>query len=395
MNNLYNSHFYFFIFGRNPQLSKAEIISYLASHSIGITSHISGKDFLLLNIPEKINSHKVSQDLASIVKIGRIYLSIQNIHDLTDLLQQMDFYIEDSNTITYSISTYGDKVNSNDFHGIFKQLYKHYKIKALLKNPPPSTLSNALKKTNFVDIVVFHHQNQYYIGRSIASYDIKEDKKRYEQRPHVDESIGSSIRISRILVNLSQKIQGKLLDPFCGIGTILQEAILMGYEVIGSEINPKRVRFCQDNLKWITEQYPNIRPKLEIFQSDVREIYSKIPPLSIDTIVTEPELGPFLKAIPTWMEAKSIIDTLQALYEDAFRVMDDILKPKGTIVFVLPELETTGGKKTRPNIHSLITSTHFKLISEIAYSTISLPLPIFYKEKWHIIGRWIYVFQKS
>jgi tRNA (guanine10-N2)-dimethyltransferase len=57
-------------------------------------------------------------------------------------------------------------------------------------------------------------------------------------------------KLARCMVNLSRVSIGKLLyDPFCGTGTILIEAGLMGFKAVGSDIQRKMVVGARVNLK--------------------------------------------------------------------------------------------------------------------------------------------------
>ena len=59
-------------------------------------------------------------------------------------------------------------------------------------------------------------------------------------------------RLARMMVNLSSCGKGKvLLDPFCGVGTILQEALLEGASVIGTDANAWCVKASEENLDWL------------------------------------------------------------------------------------------------------------------------------------------------
>jgi tRNA G10 N-methylase Trm11 len=390
-----SSNLFFFIFGRNPKLSLAEIISYFSCRTIPYIPHASDQDFLILEITGKFNPHKVAQDLAGTVKIGKIYIKSAEKDHVPHLLQEEVFYWEDTKSITFALSSYGTQINEQYFQTIFKNMFKEAKQKASLKKPNPSALCNALQRNNFIDIVVCKTDSDYYIGRTIAANDIKQNKRRYEQRPHVDESIGSSIRFSRILVNLSQLSKGKLLDPFCGIGTVVQEALMLGFEVVGSELLKDRVQQCKQNLGWISQQYSIPKTKYEIYHSDIRKLDEIIPRTSIDTVVTEPELGPLLKTIPNFHEAQSIIKSLENLYESTFQIVNLILKSQGTFVMVLPQIITSNGKKVQPNVKTLLNGTQLKTIPNLSGQQLTVSMPLYYKETWHRIGRLVYLFRKQ
>ena len=54
-------------------------------------------------------------------------------------------------------------------------------------------------------------------------------------------------RLAKILINLSEvKDEEILLDPFCGIGVILEEALLQNINVIGIDKDKKAVDRCKE-----------------------------------------------------------------------------------------------------------------------------------------------------
>jgi tRNA G10 N-methylase Trm11 len=50
-----------------------------------------------------------------------------------------------------------------------------------------------------------------------------------------------------------------LLDPFCGTGVILQEALLMGFSVYGTDIEPRMIDYSKQNLSWLVAKYPRLK----------------------------------------------------------------------------------------------------------------------------------------
>jgi tRNA (guanine10-N2)-dimethyltransferase len=54
--------------------------------------------------------------------------------------------------------------------------------------------------------------------------------------------------LARACINLSGVKSGRLLDPFCGSGGILIEAGLMGYEILGYDIDQGMIERCRANL---------------------------------------------------------------------------------------------------------------------------------------------------
>ncbi len=63
-------------------------------------------------------------------------------------------------------------------------------------------------------------------------------------------STALSTRVARAIVNIAlpQPTERTLLDPCCGIGTVLIEALSMGMNVSGSDLNPLAVQGARENL---------------------------------------------------------------------------------------------------------------------------------------------------
>ncbi|HEY1064431.1 MAG TPA: hypothetical protein VGE30_04035, partial [Candidatus Saccharimonadales bacterium] len=109
--------------------------------------------------------------------------------------------------------------------------------------------------------------------------DIDAYARRDRERPARDAKVGMlPPKLAQRIINLaagelpSEKLQnicdipaGKpvprtllnktLLDPFCGTGVVLQEALLMGYDVMGADIDQRMVDYSNKNLEWLRKEY--------------------------------------------------------------------------------------------------------------------------------------------
>ncbi len=48
----------------------------------------------------------------------------------------------------------------------------------------------------------------------------------------------------------------KILDPFCGSGTILQEAMLLGFKnIYGSDKDKRAIANSKENINWLKKEY--------------------------------------------------------------------------------------------------------------------------------------------
>ena len=59
-----------------------------------------------------------------------------------------------------------------------------------------------------------------------------------------------------------------ILDPFCGTGTVLQEALLAGYDVVGTDLSQKMVDYTTENLSWLQSTFTAPGNVIDIHQAD-------------------------------------------------------------------------------------------------------------------------------
>jgi tRNA G10 N-methylase Trm11 len=128
-----------------------------------------------------------------------------------------------------------------------------------------------------------------------------------------------------------------ILDPFCGSGTTLQEALLLGYNnLIASDKNPKAINNTQNNLNWLASKYGLNTNNVQLLTLPIEHLARAIKPSSIDAIITEPYLGPALKGNEGLKQINLIIKELETFYLSAFNVFTKILKSQGKMVLIFP-----------------------------------------------------------
>ncbi|MFT7837759.1 DNA methyltransferase [Saccharothrix sp. BKS2] len=84
-----------------------------------------------------------------------------------------------------------------------------------------------------------------------------------------------------------------VLDPMCGIGTTLVEAVRLGRRAIGVEYEPHWVEVAQANLELAREQ--GIDHDARVFQGDARQLLTLLPQQYVGQaalVVTSPPYGP-------------------------------------------------------------------------------------------------------
>jgi tRNA G10 N-methylase Trm11 len=355
---------YIFILGRDPELSLLEIISYLKARFVEHSLIEYNKQFAIFEI-EDIDFGKMIKDLGGTLKIA-------------DFFEEKQLYLGKENKIRYAITSYDG--NIDNIKEYVKEKLKLEGLKAIYVKPKKDETQIMPSKSVNVDLELIIYKGK--MARVIAVYDPSEYKKRDEKRPNFDPLKVISIRLAKILINLSQaKENSILLDPFCGIGTILQEALLMNMNVIGIDNDEKSVMQCKENLKWLGEKY---KGKYQVYNGDARNLSKFVK--HVNVVVTEPYLGPYLKKLLSFNEAKILANELENLYMQVFKELQKIVENK--IVFVVPRFRTNEGEVSINFIK--IIPFNFKIYKP--YEKIDIPIP-YYDEKDRV-QRFIYILER-
>ena len=130
------------------------------------------------------------------------------------------------------------------------------------------TYHNSLTTAVGVELVFVCDGKNTHIGRVTEVQDIDSYTLRDRGRPKRDAFVGMlPPKLAQTIINIAvgENKNGVVLDPFCGTGVVLQEAALMGYDVYGTDIAEKMVRFSRDNLNWALEKFNiSVERQLEI-----------------------------------------------------------------------------------------------------------------------------------
>lgn len=349
---------YFFDFGRNPKISYHELIEVLKTQNKKYNVKKYDKKIAII-VAEDLDTQQLINILGGTRKIGIILGKKTSVNKIS-------FYEGKQDKFNYSISTYNTDVGQLRNH--LKQKWKKLGLKPNFVKLKKVAGPTQILGKKLLDIIVYDD----LIGKTINVPEMKEYIKKDVSRPVKKTMCMTSIRIAKIMINLSGAVKGDtLLDPFCGLGTILQEADSKGLKTIGCDSNPEMIKDCRKNLE-------NFGITAKLYNCKAQDIGKNVK--SVDTIVTEPYLGPFIKEI-SYAKANRTIKELTYLYQKTLDVLKNIVKKR--IVIILPYYHT---KKAKVEIKAdkLFHKTGLKKIYEFKF-----------KERYHNIGRKIYVLKPS
>jgi tRNA G10 N-methylase Trm11 len=383
---------YFFILGTNPALSLVEICSLFPNEKISL----AGKETAVLETEKKIIPTELIIRLGGTIKIGEILFSEKNLN-FDSILKNLQPQLvqQEAGKFKFGISYYGQKkVNLHGLAMNIKIFWREQNVNSRWVVSKEKVLSSVVVEQNKlisqgIEIIIIESNKELLIGKTLAVQPFKELSFRDFGRPARDDRSGMiPPKLAQIMINLSVHLtptlsstrrggtitvpspilgegQGEvvILDPFCGSGTILSEATLLGYKnLIGSDNSDKAIADTQTNLKWIENNFNITDAKYRLFKSSAQSIAQKIKAKSVDAIVTEPYLGPQRGNV----DAQKIKIELEKLYSESLQQFKKILKDDGTIVMVWPIFKTNKGDiSLNPNINNFKIISPFKKIPSL------------------------------
>ena len=138
-----------------------------------------------------------------------------------------------------------------------------------------------------------------------------------------------------------------LLDPFCGTGTVLQEALLLGYDVCGSDLNPKMVSYTSENLAWLQRRSAEATPGAvqDVTQADATT-HQWADAQRLSTVVCETYLGQPFSAPPAPAKLSAVRTTCNHIISHFLTNLHPQLSPGTPLVIAVPAWRGSDGQFT-------------------------------------------------
>lgn len=367
------------ILGRQPQLGMAELESLYGSKSLQpvgsqaviISEHAGPIDISRLGGTMKlckIISFAPSNDWAGIIK------------HLASILPQHLAHIR-SGKLTIGISVYGIPVKPSKINADALSLKKALKTAdrgvRIVPNKQPElntaqVIHNQLTKTNGIELVVVKSGKRAVLAQTIAVQDIDAYAARDQARPARDAKVGMlPPKLAQIIINLAtgsnSNSQLTILDPFCGTGVVLQEAWLMGYGCIGSDLDSRMIEYSQRNMQWLLKR-EDIQPiKLTVADATSYTWGSD----SFDAIACETYLGRPLSSLPSPEKLREIIIDVDTIHKKFLHNVARQTQPGFRMCVAVPAWKTRNGFQHLPALDHL-TDLGYNRLSFVHAETPSL-----------------------
>ncbi|MDO4773760.1 MAG: methyltransferase domain-containing protein [Candidatus Saccharibacteria bacterium] len=137
-----------------------------------------------------------------------------------------------------------------------------------------------------------------------------------------------------------------ILDPFCGTGTVLQEALLKDYSVYGSDISPKMIDYTTENLAWLQATHRGCGHVMTIRQGDATT-HQWPEASSLDAVVCETYLGQPFSAPPRPEKLKEVVGNCNHIISGFLRNIHNQLRPGTPLCIAVPSWQAADGHFTR------------------------------------------------
>lgn len=322
--------------GRQPELSYAELISLFPGHTTRLNEHVV-----------QIETDTVSLDhLGGSIKLGTIIgtlpeMAAQDIAshlcsgDLAEILATSG-----EGKLNFGISLYGVSLSKGQHESLGLEVKKA--LKKLGKSSRYITSKGQLTAAQIThnklldkgaDIWIVKTTNGYTLATTVAVQDIAAYGERDHGRPARSAKVGMlPPKLAQIMINLAApKTGGRVVDPFCGTGVVLQEASLMGFESYGSDIEAKLIDMSKNNDAWLQQTHNTPAWTLEVGDATTHQWSGPI-----DAVVTEGYLGPALTHQPNDKELTHLKDDATQLTIDFLTNLAPQIAPGTPVCITLP-----------------------------------------------------------
>ena len=347
--------------GRQPEISFAELEAVFGRQNVQAATH----DIATIDADDIDLSI-----LGGTTKIAKVitthnYANKRDSDLFTDISRQITNHYTDKwrsvdHKITLGISTYGFNIPPRAVQKtgiILKGSLKKSGVSLRLIPNIESALSTAVSHNNKlglsdnkVELIIVKTKTSVIIAESRGAQNITAYTRRDHGKPKRDAFVGMlPPKLAQIMLNLAlgskNDTPGLILDPFCGTGTVLQEALLRQFDVIGTDLSDKMVSYTQENLNWITKSHKHTGQIIEISQADAtNNQWSNAQQIS--AVVCETYLGQPFSAPPSPAKLKEVTGNCNHIISGFLKNIHPQLTPGTRLCIAVPAWRSKDGSLT-------------------------------------------------
>ena len=173
-----------------------------------------------------------------------------------------------------------------------------------------------------------------------------------------------------------------ILDPFCGTGTVLQEALLAGYDVVGTDLSQKMVDYTTENLSWLqstftTPSHP-IGRVIDIHQADATT-HRWPDSQHLTAVVCETYLGQPFSAPPAPQKLAEVAGNCNRIITSFLANIRPQLAPNTPLCIAVPAWYDASGQATHLPL--------IKHLQQLDYHHLNRRTPLIYRRPDQVVAR--------
>ncbi len=217
-----------------------------------------------------------------------------------------------------------------------------------------TSLHNGLSGKNPRKVELIKVEDEWY--KVIGVQDIDAYARRDQARPARDAKVGMlPPKLAQILINLCGNLPAgsTILDPFCGTGVVLQEALLMGYHAYGTDISDRMIEYSKKNLEWLSAD--------GAYKVEVGDAVSHHWQQPIDAVACECFLGRPMSTIPPEIKLKAEKQACSAIILGFLKNLSSKINSGTPVVIAMPAWLRENGTYSRLEILDLITDLGYNV----------------------------------
>lgn len=368
------------ILGRQPDISAAELSAVFGADAVRRVSYGAAT--------VQASTVDVNQ-LGGTLKCGKIIGRIPaEKTDKSSLLAASKFitktyhetFRNSDKKITLGISVYSLEAAPRDVQKIgiiLKSALKKNGVSLRLIPNSDAALSTATSHNNKLGLspykievlIVRTRQGELLIAESRGAQNITAYARRDRDRPRRDAFVGMlPPKLAQIMVNLAvgesqsrdDTHDSHILDPFCGTGTVLQEALLKGYCVHGSDLSQKMIDYTIENLSWLQKNHNNLGTILSIRQGDATE-FQWPEAHFLTAVVCETYLGQPFSAPPKPEKLREVVGNCNHIISNFLKNIHGQVQPSTTFCVAVPAWRDNDGYLTHLPLIRQLDSLGYRL----------------------------------
>ncbi len=414
------------ILGRQPHISLAELEALFGPEKIKPFSDYAA----LVDTDDPLPQLK----LGGSIKSAKLLTRLENT-DLADAFLYLQKIIPEhlqylpEGKLQLGVSVYGDQAQKDwllrHMLTLKKIIKKSGRGVRIIENKTEAleaavVLYNKLTGPLGWEFLLIRDGSDIVLAQTTGVQNIDDYSKRDFGRPNRDAKNGMlPPKLAQIMLNLAvpdpTKLNGYLLDPFCGTGVIRNEAELMGFNFqICSDINQTMIEHTITNMKWLStsgqlkkhsEFIDTSKPGhtsyaavdattanwLEFIASDSKLEIGSVGPKNISAVVCEAYLGKPLTSLPPKPELENIMQEADAIASGFLKNIASQIASGTKLCIALPAWRTASGE-----------FLHLKMLdhlSDLGYNRLEFKhaskADLIYHRKDQIVARELVVLEKQ